>query len=162
MPIYEELESAVRTYSRSFPVVFDKASGYHLQAADGRRWIDFLCGAGSLNYGHNPPELVEAVVRYLRDGGVVNSLDLATTAKEAFLEIFRDVILRPRKLDYVVQFTGPTGTNAVEAALKLARLKTGRRNTSPSPTAIMACRSAHSPQPATAASVTARWSRWAM
>ncbi|MEF3129802.1 MULTISPECIES: diaminobutyrate--2-oxoglutarate transaminase [Rhizobium] len=128
MSIFEDLESAVRTYSRSFPATFHKAAGHRIHDTSGRSWIDFLSGAGALNYGHNPPELIEAVVRYLREGGVITSLDLQTSAKERFLESLQDVVLAPRKLDFVVQFTGPTGTNAVEAALKVARLATGRRN----------------------------------
>lgn len=128
MTIFDELESQVRTYSRSFPAVFDFAEGSRLYASDGRAWLDFLSGAGALNYGHNPVHLVDPVIGYLKGKGVISSLDLHTRAKAEFLEALRDVILRPRGLDYVVQFVGPTGTNAVEASLKLARLKTGRTN----------------------------------
>ena len=120
--IFEELESRVRGYVRSFPTVFDTASGSELFDEDGRRYIDFFAGAGALNYGHNHPRISAAMVDYLRRGGVVHGLDKATVAKRAFLEKLRDTILRPRGLDYRVQFTGPTGTNAVETALKLARL----------------------------------------
>lgn len=126
MTIFEELESEVRSYCRSWPAVFDKAEGSRLYDRDGRSFVDFFSGAGALNYGHNHPVLQEALIAYLRDNRVVHSLDMHTTAKAAFLEKFRDTILRPRQLDYVVQFPGPTGTNAVEAALKLARKVTGR------------------------------------
>lgn len=128
MSIFEEMESSVRSYCHDFPAVFHKAKGPHLFDTGGNRYLDFLCGAGALNYGHNPPEIVDPVIRYLEEEGVVTSLDLHTLAKQQFLERFRDVILAPRKMDYVVQFTGPTGTNAVEAALKLARLVTRRTN----------------------------------
>lgn len=126
--VFAELESEVQSYARSFPVVFDRAEGSWITDMDGRRYLDFLAGAGSLNYGHNNPLLAEKLVEYIRHGGITHSLDLHTVAKERFLEALRDVILTPRGLDYRVQFTGPTGTNAVEAALKLARKVTGRAN----------------------------------
>src|SRR5580704_9667821 len=128
MNIFDEVESNVRSYCRQFPAVFDWASGHHVRDDQGRLYLDFLACAGALNYGHNPPAVVEAVIAYLRGGGIVSSLDFHTSAKAAFLTAFRDVILAPRGLDYVIQCTGPTGTNAVEAALKLARLATGRTN----------------------------------
>lgn len=127
MDIFERLESNVRSYSRAFPTTFDRASGPYLFAADGRRYIDFFCGAGALNYGHNEPALKQALIDYLTNDGVLHALDMATTAKGRFLERFERIILAPRGLDYRVQFTGPTGANAVEAALKLARKVTGRR-----------------------------------
>jgi diaminobutyrate-2-oxoglutarate transaminase len=120
------LESEVRSYCRSFPAVFKKALGCHVEDENGRQFIDFLSGAGSLNYGHNNPHIKRAVVDYLEGGGIVHSLDLYTVAKRSFLDTFNDVILARRGLEYRMQFPGPTGTNAVEAALKLARKVTGR------------------------------------
>lgn len=125
--IFEQRESEVRSYCRSFPAVFERASGHHLWDTEGRRYVDLLCGAGALNYGHNPAGIVRAVTDYLLDGGPVQSLDLYTKAKAAFLARFHAEILTPRGLaDHVVQFPGPAGTLAVEAALKLARKYTGR------------------------------------
>jgi len=126
--IFADMESEVRSYARSFPVIFERAQGSYLIDVDGRRYLDFLAGAGSLNYGHNNPVLKEALLAYISDDGITHGLDMHTRAKERFLEALRDIILAPRGLDYVVQFTGPTGTNAVEAALKLARNITGRHN----------------------------------
>jgi diaminobutyrate-2-oxoglutarate transaminase len=126
LKIIERHESNVRGYCRSFPVVFDRAEGCHLHDVDGRRYLDFFAGAGALNYGHNPPELRERLVAYLGRGGITHSLDLATRAKEELLETLHEVVFAPRGLEYKVQFPGPTGTNAVEAALKLARKVTGR------------------------------------
>lgn len=126
--IFEKLESNVRSYCRHFPTVFSKATGALLEDRAGHRYIDLLAGAGSLNYGHNNPAIIEPVIQYLRDGGIVHSLDLHTEAKARLLEAFERIILAPRGLRYKVQFPGPTGTNAVEAALKLARKVTGRRN----------------------------------
>lgn len=126
--VFEMLESNVRSYCRHFPNLFSKAAGAMLQDQSGNRYIDLLAGAGTLNYGHNNPAIIEPVIEYLRDGGIVHSLDLHTEAKAGFLEALERVILAPRGLRYKVQFPGPTGTNAVEAALKLARKVTGRRN----------------------------------
>lgn len=126
MSIFEELESEVRSYCRSFPVVFDKAEGSYLYSEDGKAYLDFFDGAGALNYGHNNPYLMDRAVEYIRGKGITHALDLSTKAKEAFLETFRSEILAPRGMDHKVMFCGSTGTNAVEAALKLARKSTGR------------------------------------
>jgi diaminobutyrate-2-oxoglutarate transaminase len=125
--IFETLESQVRSYCRAFPVVFRKAVGATLYDESGRRYIDFFAGAGALNYGHNHPFIKRKILEYLQEDGIIHSLDLYTTAKREFLESFESIILRPRGLDYKVQFPGPTGTNAVEAAMKLARKVTGRQ-----------------------------------
>lgn len=122
------LESKVRSYCRSFPVVFKKAQGAILEDEDGEEYIDFLAGAGSLNYGHNNPVLKKALIDYIESDGISQGLDMATEAKRDFLDTFERLILRPRKMSYKMQFTGPTGTNAVEAALKIARKVTGRQN----------------------------------
>lgn len=126
--IINQHESNVRSYVRSFPVSFTKAKGSYIWDESGRRYIDFFAGAGALNYGHNEPKMAEALIDYIRSDGIIHGLDMATSAKAAFIEEFTETILTPRQLDYKLQFTGPTGTNAVEAALKLARLATGRQN----------------------------------
>lgn len=127
LAVFERHESNVRSYCRDFPVVFERAAGHHLWDTSGRRYVDLLCGAGSLNYGHNPPAIVGRVTAYLTAGGWVQSLDLHTAAKADFLERFTSLVLEPRGLgDHVMQFPGPAGTLAVEAALKLARKVTGR------------------------------------
>lgn len=119
-------ESAVRSYCRNWPVVFDRASGSWLYDEEGHAYLDFFCGAGALNYGHNNPVLKNPLADYLASDRVVHSLDMYTVAKRDFLNTFDQVILRPRDLDYRVQFPGPGGANAVEAALKIARKVTGR------------------------------------
>lgn len=124
--IFEEMESEVQCYARSFPVVFDAARGSHLYDESGRAYLDFLAGAGSLNYGHNHPVMKKALVEYIAADGITHGLDMHTRAKAEFMQAFRDLILEPRGLEYTMQFTGPTGTNAVEAALKLARKVKGR------------------------------------
>ncbi|QHC24588.1 diaminobutyrate--2-oxoglutarate transaminase [Streptomyces sp. GS7] len=124
--VFETLESEARSYCRGWPTVFDRARGSYLYDEQGRAYIDFFTGAGSLNYGHNNPILKGALLDYLQRDGIAHGLDMSTVAKRTFLETFRDVILRPRELPYKVMFPGPTGTNAVEAALKLARKVKGR------------------------------------
>jgi diaminobutyrate-2-oxoglutarate transaminase len=128
MRIFEEMESEVRGYVRSFPKIFDVARGALLYDEQGNRYIDFFAGAGTVNYGHNNPLFKEAMIEYLQRDGILHGLDKATVAKRAFLHKLRDTILAPRNLQYKVQFTGPTGTNAVETALKLARMVKRRSN----------------------------------
>ncbi|WP_250557275.1 diaminobutyrate--2-oxoglutarate transaminase [Pseudonocardia lacus] len=126
--IFDELESQVRSYCRNWPVTFDSAVGSRVRDVQGRRYLDFFAGAGALNYGHNPRALKEPLLDYIARDGITHSLDMFTRAKADFLRTFRDLVLRPRGLDYRVQFPGPTGANSVEAALKLARKVTGRES----------------------------------
>ena len=128
LDIFQKHESEVRSYCRSFPAVFTRAVGSEIFDRSGRRYIDFFAGAGALNYGHNNPTLKRALLEYIEKDGITHSLDMATVAKEQLLKKFNEVILEPRGLNYKVQFPGPTGTNAVESALKLARKVTGRQN----------------------------------
>jgi diaminobutyrate-2-oxoglutarate transaminase len=128
MTIYKRRESEARSYCRSFPTSFTKAKGSELWDADGTRYIDFLAGCSSLNYGHNDPDMQTALIEHIQADGITHGLDMHSDAKEAFLTAFEDIILKPRNMDYKVMMTGPTGTNAVEAAMKLARKITGRRN----------------------------------
>ncbi len=123
---FEDHESEVRGYCRSFPTVFSSAKGAWMSDIGGRHYLDFFSGAGVLNYGHNPDKIKQALIGYLARDGITHTLDMYSEAKEHFIRKFVDVILKPRGLDYKLQFPGPTGTNAVEAALKLARKVTGR------------------------------------
>ncbi|MCM9083067.1 diaminobutyrate--2-oxoglutarate transaminase [Streptomyces spororaveus] len=126
LSVFETVESEVRSYCRAWPVVFERATGSWLYDEHGHRYLDFFAGAGSLNYGHNNPVLKRALLDYLERDGITHALDMSTTAKRTFLETFRSTVLEPRALPYKVMFPGPTGTNAVEAALKLARKAKGR------------------------------------
>lgn len=128
MDIYEKLESNVRGYCRSFPVTFTKALNAELFDTEGNSYIDFLGGAGTLNYGHNNAIFKQALIEYIEADGVAHGLDMHTQAKTDFLASFEKYILKPRKMNYKIQFTGPTGTNAVEAALKIARKNKQRHN----------------------------------
>lgn len=117
----QRLESNIRGYVRSFPTVFDTAEGPWLTDVNGRKYLDFFAGAGTLNYGHNNPRVKSAILDYIQRNGVMHGLDTATRAKTELLEAIDEILFQPRGLKYRVQFTGPTGTNAVEAAIKLAR-----------------------------------------
>jgi diaminobutyrate-2-oxoglutarate transaminase len=125
---FERLESQVRSYARNFPKIFQRAKGSWLYTWDGSGYLDFLMGCSTLNYGHNHPVLQKALIDYIGGDGITHSLDMYSESKEQFLVEFSRTILKPRDLDYVVQFPGPTGANAVEAALKLARKVTGRQS----------------------------------
>ena len=128
MTPFEQWESEIRGYCRAYPTVFASASNARQVAEDGTSYIDFFAGAGVLNFGHNHPAMKRAMIEFIENDGVAHSLDTYTTAKRDFVQKFHDVILEPRGMDHKMQFMGPTGTNAVEAALKLARLATGRQH----------------------------------
>tara|TARA_R110000868_G_scaffold107362_6_gene293832 strand:- start:3603 stop:4838 length:1236 start_codon:yes stop_codon:yes gene_type:complete len=127
MDVFEQWESDVRGYCRTFPTVFKSASNARQIDENGKSFIDFFCGAGVLNFGHNNERMKEALIKFIQADGLAHSLDMSTNVKRDFIQAFVDTILRPRDMTYKMQFTGPTGTNAVEAALKLARRVTGRR-----------------------------------
>lgn len=126
LAIFERLESDVRSYIRSFPTLFNQAEGSWITDESGQRYLDLFAGAGSLNYGHNHPVLKAPLIEYLSQNGITHSLDMATKAKQNFIHAFEQYILKPSDMNYKLQFTGPTGTNAIEAALKIARQATGR------------------------------------
>ncbi|MFJ8629162.1 diaminobutyrate--2-oxoglutarate transaminase family protein [Streptomyces sp. NPDC093568] len=119
-------ESAARTYARALPIVPVRARGLTIEGADGSRYLDCLSGAGTLALGHNHPVVLEAIRKVLDSGAPLHVLDLATPVKDAFItELFRT--LPPGLADNArVQFCGPAGTDAVEAAFKLVRAATGR------------------------------------
>ncbi|MDH6548229.1 diaminobutyrate--2-oxoglutarate transaminase family protein [Streptomyces sp. SAI-041] len=121
-------ESAARTYARALPIVPVRARGLTIEGADGRRYLDCLSGAGTLALGHNHPVVLEAIRKVLDSGAPLQVLDLATPVKDAFVtELFRT--LPPGLADRArVQFCGPAGTDAVEAAFKLVRAATGRND----------------------------------
>jgi len=126
--LFCEMESQVRSYCRKYPVVFKYAKNAIMITEDNEKYIDFLSVAGSVNYGHNNPFIKNEIMKYLSEDTIINSLDMYTCAKRTFFETFKTYILEPRKMDYKIMCCGPTGTNAVEAALKLCRKNTGRSN----------------------------------
>lgn len=126
--VFEQYESAVRSYCRSFTDVFTKGKNSLLYGESGREYVDFFAGAGALNYGHSNPAIKEKIIEYIAGDNISHALDMNTAAKAEFLAKFQEKILKPRNLDYKVMFPGPTGTNANEAALKLARKIKKRTN----------------------------------
>ncbi|TNC79428.1 MAG: diaminobutyrate--2-oxoglutarate transaminase [Oleiphilus sp.] len=127
MSIFDQRESDVRGYCRVYPVTFDTALNARQTDTEGNEYIDFFAGAGVLNFGHNNERMKKAMIAYLERNGVTHSLDMHSTAKQAFMERFVKTVLEPRKMPHKMQFMGPTGTNSVEAALKIARRATGRQ-----------------------------------
>lgn len=127
MKTFEEHESEIRAYCRAVPTVFKASSNATMIDENNKEYIDFFAGAGVLNFGHNNQKMKDAVVEFIQNDGVVHSLDMYTDVKREFIQTFVKNVLEPRGMgDRKLQFTGPTGTNAVEAALKLARKVTGR------------------------------------
>jgi diaminobutyrate-2-oxoglutarate transaminase len=126
--IFEQWESNVRGYCRAFPTVFKTASNARQVDEGGKSYIDFFAGAGVLNFGHNNDKMKRALIEYIESDGITHSLDMYTSAKREFISKFADTVLVPRGMNHKMQFMGPTGTNAVEAALKLARRVTARQH----------------------------------
>ena len=126
--VFEEYESEVRSYCRIFNEELQFAKGCIIKDVNGKEYIDFFCGAGALNYGHNNDYIKSKVIDYISNDNIMHALDMYTVAKEEFISYFENNILKPRSLDYKIQFPGPTGTNAIEAALKLARKVKKRTN----------------------------------
>ncbi|MET4121087.1 hypothetical protein ABIB85_007517 [Bradyrhizobium sp. JR1.5] len=126
LEFFAEHESQVRAYCRHFPALFKSARGSVITDTEGHTYVDLLSACGALNYGHNHPHLRSAAVEYLLSDGISAGLDFHTEIKLHFMSKFEQKILAPRGLRYRMQFPGPTGTNCVEAAIKLARKATGR------------------------------------
>ena len=125
--IFERLESNVRSYSRHFPAVFTKAKMSKMYTADGREYLDFFNGAGALNDGHNNNFIRARIADYLLGDGITHGFDMFTEAKGEFFEAFEKYVMQPAGLEYKLLSCAPTGTNAVEAALKMARKAKHRR-----------------------------------
>jgi diaminobutyrate-2-oxoglutarate transaminase len=120
----ERRESNARVYPRHIPIAVDDASGSFVRDLDGNVFIDFLTGAGVLSLGHTHPELVRVVTDQL--GRFAHGLDLPTPAKDAFTEAQLSMLPPAMRDRTRVHFCGPTGANAVDAAVKLCKTATGR------------------------------------
>ena len=119
-----ERESNARTYPRRLPIGIARAQGSYIEDVDGNVFIDFLTGAGVLALGHNHPEVVEAVERQLRV--LVHGLDFPTPLKDEFVDLQLSLLPESMRDRMKIQFCGPAGANAVDAALKLCKTATGR------------------------------------
>ena len=119
-----ERESNARTYPRRLPIGIARAEGSYVEDVDGNVFIDFLTGAGTLALGHNHPEVVEAVERQLRT--LCHGLDFPTELKDEFVSLQLSLLPEGMRDEMKIQFCGPAGANAVDAALKLCKTATGR------------------------------------
>ncbi|MEZ0197965.1 aminotransferase class III-fold pyridoxal phosphate-dependent enzyme, partial [Pseudomonas qingdaonensis] len=122
----QQQESNARSYPRRIPLALKRARGIHVEDVEGRQFIDCLAGAGTLALGHNHPVVVEAIQRVLADELPLHTLDLTTPVKDRFVQDLFGILPEALRREAKVQFCGPTGTDAVEAALKLVRGATGR------------------------------------
>lgn len=119
-------ESAARTYPRNIPIAIAEAKGIYVRDVDGLVYVDCLAGAGTLALGHNHPVVVEAIRAVLREGRPLHALDLATPVKDRFVEELFGSLPANFAERARVQFCGPAGADAVEAAVKLVKTATGR------------------------------------
>jgi diaminobutyrate-2-oxoglutarate transaminase len=121
------VESNARTYPRRLPLVIERAEGIRVWDVDGKMYLDCLACAGALALGHNHPVVVDAIQRHLASGAPMQALDLATPTKDAFVSALLASLPGPFASRARLQFCGPTGSDAVEAAIKLVKTATGRR-----------------------------------
>ncbi|TPV28892.1 diaminobutyrate--2-oxoglutarate transaminase [Pantoea anthophila] len=120
-----EFESNVRSYPRKLPFAIAKAQGVWITDVENNQYLDCLAGAGTLALGHNHPDVLQSIQNVITSGLPLHTLDLTTPLKDAFSEYLLSLLPGQGK-DYCLQFTGPSGADAVEAALKLAKKHTGR------------------------------------
>lgn len=120
-------ESNARSYPRRIPLVLEQAHGIYVRDSRGQVFVDCLAGAGTLALGHNHPVVVEAIQHALSSGLPMHTLDLCTPVKDAFVQEIFNCLPAAFVRDARIQFCGPTGADAVEAALKLTRTATGRQ-----------------------------------
>ncbi|WP_191832702.1 aspartate aminotransferase family protein [Pseudomonas fluorescens] len=122
----KQQESNARSYPRRIPLALKKARGLYVEDVEGRQFIDCLAGAGTLALGHNHPVVIEAIQQVLADELPLHTLDLTTPVKDQFVQDLFGLLPQALRDEAKIQFCGPTGTDAVEAALKLVRTATGR------------------------------------
>ncbi|WP_437926823.1 diaminobutyrate--2-oxoglutarate transaminase [Sorangium sp. So ce291] len=119
-------ESNARSYPRRLPLALSRAHGVYVEDVEGRVFLDCLAGAGTLALGHNHPAVIDALMRTLHSGLPLHTLDLTTPVKDRFMQDVLGALPATFARHARIQFCGPTGSDAVEAALKLVRLATGR------------------------------------
>ncbi|ORM71669.1 diaminobutyrate--2-oxoglutarate transaminase [Pantoea rwandensis] len=120
-----EFESNVRSYPRKLPLAIAKANGVWITDVENKQYLDCLAGAGTLALGHNHPDVLQSIQNVITSGLPLHTLDLTTPLKDQFSESLLSLLPGQGK-EYCLQFTGPSGADAVEAALKLAKKVTGR------------------------------------
>ena len=122
----ELTESNARSYPRKFPFAIAKAKGSWVTDVEGNKYLDFLCGAGTLALGHNDSEINQTMVDLLTGDAPLHTLDLTTPVKDKFVHTLLSLLPGELKDNAKVQFCSPSGTDAVDAALKLCKTATGR------------------------------------
>ncbi|MCI6799692.1 MAG: diaminobutyrate--2-oxoglutarate transaminase family protein [Spirochaetia bacterium] len=122
----DSTESNARSYPRKFPFALAKAQGSWIEDVEGNKYLDFLCGAGTLALGHNDPEVNQAMVDMLTGNLPLHTLDLTTPVKDTFVHTLLNLLPGELKNNAKIQFCSPSGTDAVDAALKLCKTATGR------------------------------------
>lgn len=121
-----EFESSARSYPRKFPFALKKAKGVTLEDVEGNKYIDFLCGAGTLALGHNDDEVNQSMVDLIQSGSPLHTLDLTTPTKDEFIETIHSILPFDMAKDVKIQFCSPSGTDATDAAIKLCKIATKR------------------------------------
>ncbi len=121
-----DFESSARSYPRKFPFALKKAKGSWVEDVEGNRYLDFLCGAGTLALGHNDDEVSRAMMDLIASGAPLHTLDLTTPVKDRFVETIFSILLEEMQGNVKIQFCSPSGTDAVDAAIKLCKTATGR------------------------------------
>ena len=122
----EETESNARSYPRKFPFALRKAKGLWIEDVEGNKYLDFLCGAGTLALGHNDPEINQAMIDLISEDAPLHTLDLTTPVKDEFVHMLLSLLPGELKNNAKIQFCSPSGTDATDAALKLCKTATGR------------------------------------
>jgi len=120
----EQQGSSVRTYPRGLPIAISRGAGSYVEDLDGNVFIDFLSGAGAVPLGHGHAELVEAVSRQLPL--LTHGLDFPTEIRDEFISAQLSMLPERMHTRTRIEFCGPSGANAVDAALKLCKTATGR------------------------------------
>ena len=121
-----DFESSARSYPRKFPFALKKAKGSWVEDVEGNKYLDFLCGAGTLALGHNDDEVNQAMVDLLTSDAPLHTLDLTTPVKDRFVHTILSLLPEGLKENAKIQFCSPSGTDAVDAAIKLCKTATGR------------------------------------
>ena len=121
-----DFESSARSYPRKFPFALRKAKGSWVEDVEGNRYLDFLCGAGTLALGHNDDEVNRAMMDLIASDAPLHTLDLTTPVKDRFVQTILDNLPGHLAQDAKIQFCSPSGTDATDAAIKLCKTATGR------------------------------------
>ena len=122
----EATESNARSYPRKFPFALKSAKGSWVEDVEGNKYLDFLCGAGTLALGHNDDEVNQSMVELLTSGAPLHTLDLTTPVKDEFVHTLIGLLPDELRENCKVHFCSPSGTDAVDAAIKLCKTATGR------------------------------------